>query len=261
MRSSTTVFFDNTGAESGITKAGVSSFKFQGASFSGGTVFVPSQSALLASGTQAYDVSSGTAEVDFSQPIGSLNFFYVHGFGFAAGTATAYAADGTTILGTVSSKAATTFGDPANFVTLGPFSQPIAKITFSGGVIDNFTFTTAANNQAYFVNLQAGQTAGSNDFGDQFIAGALEVEQLDADAHRVHGHVRLAAERERPEPLRLRGRLRCLPTPPSSAIRPASSTARWSSARTARPSRSSRPAASSRPTPTRSPSSAGRTPS
>src|SRR5262249_5271160 len=70
---------------------GTTLFTVQGATFSGGSVFAPSSSTLLASGTQAWNVSSGNAAVDFNRPIGSVTFFYVHGSGFAAGTATAYA--------------------------------------------------------------------------------------------------------------------------------------------------------------------------
>ncbi len=161
----TTVYFDGTGAEVGITTAGTTSFIFNGASFSGGAVFSPGQAALLASGTQAYNASSGNAAVSFLYPIASVSFFYVHGSGFAAGTATAYGADGS-VLGTVNSKAATTNNDPANFVTLGGFAQPIARVAFSAGVIDNFTFTTAANNQGYYVQVQAGQTIPNINFGD-----------------------------------------------------------------------------------------------
>jgi hypothetical protein len=160
----TTIYFDGTGGEAGITGAGISNFTYQGASFSGGTIFAPSSSALYASGTLAYNASSGSAEVDFSLPVSSVSFFYVHGSGFAAGTATAFGADGS-VLGTVGSKAATTNDDPNNFVTLGGFAQPIARITFSGAIIDNFTFTTAANNQAFLVRVLSGQTATAPSFG------------------------------------------------------------------------------------------------
>ena len=102
-----TIDFDGTGAESGITGAGVSSFTYQGASFSGGTIFAASQSALLASGALAYNATSGSAQVNFSLPISSVTFFYVSGDGFAAGTATAFGPDGTN-LGSVNSNTATT---------------------------------------------------------------------------------------------------------------------------------------------------------
>ena len=165
-----TIYFDGTGAETGITGAGITAFTFQGASFSGGAIFAPGTSALRASGNLAYNASSGNAEVDFSQPISSVSLFYVNGFGFAGGTATAYGADGS-VLGTVNSNAATTHDDPNNFVTLGGFAQPIARITFSGGVIDNFTFTTAANNQAYFVRVAGDQTVSRIAFGNHFQLG------------------------------------------------------------------------------------------
>ena len=175
----TIVYFDGTGAESGITGAGVSSFTYHGASFSGGTIFAPplGDSALLASGTLAYNASSVPSEVDFSQPVVAATFFYVHGFGYGGTTdvATAYAADGS-VVATVSSKAATTNGDAANFVTLTG-SKPITRITFVGGVVDNFTFSTV-NNTANSVVLTAGQTANNVNFGDQYVPGALEVKSL-----------------------------------------------------------------------------------
>ena len=192
----TTVFFDSTAA-------GTTSFSDGVASFSGGTVFAPpsGDSALLASGSQAYNASSNPAAVEFSQPVSSATFFYVHGFGFAAGTATAYGADGS-VLGSANSKTATTTDDPNNFVTLS-FAQPIARITFAGGVIDNFSFTTAANDQAYFVNLQAGQTALSTS-AITTSPGRTRSHEPESDPHGVHRHVQRALEHERPQSLRHR---------------------------------------------------------
>ena len=115
--------------------------------------------------------------MDFSTPVTSATFFYVNNSSFIGGMATAYSANSTTALGSVSSKLATTTGDPANFVTL-QFSQPIAKIRFSGGVVDNFSFTTSKTDQAYYVNLQAGQTASNTNFGDQYIPTALKTTSL-----------------------------------------------------------------------------------
>jgi hypothetical protein len=175
----TTIDFDGTGGEAGITGAGISSFTYHGASFSGGIIFAPPQgdSALLASGTLAYNASSNPATVTFSQPIVAATFFYVHGFGFGGSSdvATAYAADGS-VVATVSSKAATTNDDPANFVTLTG-SKTIVRITFVGGVVDNFTFSTI-NNTANSVVLSAGQTVNNVNFGDQFVPGAVEVQSL-----------------------------------------------------------------------------------
>ncbi len=53
-------------------------------------------------------------------------------------------------------------GDPANFVTITG-SKSIAKIVFTGGVIDNFTSVTSQTDQAYYVNLPAGQTVNIAD--------------------------------------------------------------------------------------------------
>ncbi|HXG10201.1 MAG TPA: cohesin domain-containing protein [Gemmataceae bacterium] len=172
----TTPLFDGTGDEAGITVPGASTFTFKGATFSGGSVFSPSQAALRASGLFAYNVSSGSAAIDFNRPIDLVRFFFVHGFGFGAGTATAFAWDGS-VLGSVNSNAATTNGDPANFVTLNPV-LPIARIQFSGGVIDNFTFTTQANDQAYYLRLLPGQTVGSVNFGNVSVPPTFVVSRL-----------------------------------------------------------------------------------
>src|SRR5262249_52849766 len=119
---------------------GTTLFTVQGATFSGGSVFAPSSSTLLASGTHAWNVSTGTASLDVNWPIRSVTFFYVHGPGFAAGTATASAVDGS-VLGTVNSPLATSFNDPNNYVTLS-FTQPVARLRFSAGIVDTFSFTT-----------------------------------------------------------------------------------------------------------------------
>ncbi len=174
---SATVYFSNSGSEAGITKPGATSFTVGIASFSGGAVFVPTSSALLASSTQAYNCTvNPLAEIDFSNPVNSVTFFYVHNTSYAAGTATAYAADGT-VVGTAASKAATTMGDPANFVTITG-SKSIAKILFTGGVVDDFTSVTSKTDQAYYVSLPAGQTINTSSFGDQYIPAALEVNSL-----------------------------------------------------------------------------------
>ena len=120
---------DVRGRDDGVVRhiaGGTSNFSVASASFSGGAVFAPSQSTLLASGSLAYNASQWQRPGRCSaSPISSVSFFYVSGFGFASGTATAFAADGST-LGSVNSNAATTNDDPANFVTLS-FAQPIAR--------------------------------------------------------------------------------------------------------------------------------------
>ena len=109
--------------------------------WSGGVVGTEGITPLYASGSFSYEILIGGGEVTFDTPIDSVDFFFVHGFGFAAGTATAFDSSDTEI-GSVDSNPASFFGDPANFVSLDPVA-PIARITFSGAVIDNFTFTAA----------------------------------------------------------------------------------------------------------------------
>ncbi|MCH7596123.1 MAG: hypothetical protein IID35_06140 [Planctomycetes bacterium] len=61
---------------------------------------------------------------------------------FAPGTATAFDSTDAPIA-SINSNLATVFGDPNNFVTLDP-RNPIVRIEFFGGVIDNFSFSEAA---------------------------------------------------------------------------------------------------------------------
>lgn len=136
----TTIFFDNSGPEFGITTPGTTTFSFAGSNWSGGVVATEFLPPLYASGLFSYEIGLGGGQVSFDTPIDSVNLFFVHGFGFGAGTATAFDASNNP-LGSVNSNAATFFGDPANFFTIDPLT-PIDHIDFSGAVIDNFTFTT-----------------------------------------------------------------------------------------------------------------------
>ena len=89
-----------------------------------------------------------------ASPSTSATFFYVHGSGYrrpAPPRPTTWTA---TCWASVSSKAATTKGDPANFVTLSVRLSRSRGSRSSAASIDNFTFNTAANNQAYFVHAR-----------------------------------------------------------------------------------------------------------
>jgi len=135
------ILFENSGDEQGITVPGATTFSIFGSNWSGGVVdteFVPP---LYASGSFSYEVVGGSAEVTFDEPIDNVEFFFVHGFGFSPGTATAFDADDNE-LDSVSSNQATSFNDPANFETIDSQSS-IARIAFTGGVIDDFSFTVA----------------------------------------------------------------------------------------------------------------------
>jgi hypothetical protein len=137
-----TLFFDNSGVERGITTSGATTFSVAGSNWSGGVVFTAAILPLYASGSFSYGISAAGGTVTFDGPVETVRFFYVHGFGRAAGTATALDGDNN-VVATADSRAATFFGDPSNFVTFAPAS-PIARIDFSGGVIDNFNFTLSA---------------------------------------------------------------------------------------------------------------------
>ncbi len=142
-----TIFFDNNGAESGITTPGTTSFTFMGSTWSGGIVATEGSPPLYASGAFSYEVQGGSALVTFDPPVSSVNFFYVHGNGFAPGTATARAANGA-IVDTGDSDQVTTFGDPDHFVDFTE-DLPIASIEFTGGVIDNFSYITTAGSTGF----------------------------------------------------------------------------------------------------------------
>ncbi len=134
-----TIFFDNNGIETGVTTPGATSFSFRGSNWSGGIVATEGSPPLYASGAWSYEVPTGPALVTFDNPVTDISFFYVHGNGFAAGTATAMAGNGA-VLGTVNSNIITSFGDQANFESFST-TEPIASIEFSAGVIDNFSFS------------------------------------------------------------------------------------------------------------------------
>ena len=131
--------FDNGGAESGITRRGANEFAFMGSNWSGGIVDTEAITPLYASGSFSYELGPGGGGVTFDTAVDSVEFFFVHGFGFAGGTATAFNADGNSIASGTSNRA-TFFGDRNNFLSLDP-EEPIVRIGFTGGVIDNFSFT------------------------------------------------------------------------------------------------------------------------
>ncbi len=135
-----TIFFDGEGDEIGITDPGTTDFSYQGSNWTGGIVDSQGILPLYASGFFSYHIDLNGGEVTFDEPLDSVEFFYVHGFGFAEGTATAFDADDN-VIGEVDSNEATFFADPRNFETMDP-DEGIARIEFSGAIIDNFTFTT-----------------------------------------------------------------------------------------------------------------------
>ncbi len=137
-----TVRFDNSGAEAGVTEQGTREFDFMGSTWRGGVVRTVRIPALYASGDFSYEIDTAAGSVDFAEPVDSVRFFFVHGFGFAPGAALAIDASGDTIA-SADSRQATQFGDPQNFVSMDTGS-PFVRVTFSGGVVDSFTFTVAA---------------------------------------------------------------------------------------------------------------------
>ncbi len=156
-RGQVTIFFDNGGAESGITTPGTMGFSFMGSNWTGGVVGTEGIFELYASGRFSYEILPGGGAVTFDNPVASVRFFYVHGFRFAAGTATAFDAENN-VVASASSRQATSFGDPSNFITFDSAS-PIARIEFSAAVIDNFAFTAALAPTATATPTQPAATA------------------------------------------------------------------------------------------------------
>ena len=113
----TTLFFDGSGAENGVTERGTRSFSFMGSNWSGGVVETEGILALYASGSFSYEIEAGGGSVTFDPPVGSVRFFYVHGFGFAPGVASAFDASDISV-GMADSRQATFFGDSHNSVSI-----------------------------------------------------------------------------------------------------------------------------------------------
>lgn len=130
--------FDDGPNERGITPAGTTDFSHQGSTWSGGEVVQGISTVMGSFDNGIYLVNNGIAEVVFDNPVNAVSFYFVHGLGVAAGTATAFDDNGST-LGSVDSGLATTFADPGNFKTLD-FANPIKRITFSNGIVDSFDF-------------------------------------------------------------------------------------------------------------------------
>ncbi|TVQ38315.1 MAG: hypothetical protein EA370_05970 [Wenzhouxiangella sp.] len=89
------------------------------------------------SGDQALVVTGPAATVEFAAPVMNARFFFVHGGDVAQGTAVAYDAE-RRVLDMVRSRPASHYGDSRNFVRFNT-KQPIAAVTFTGGVVDSFT--------------------------------------------------------------------------------------------------------------------------
>jgi len=133
-----TIEFENSGVERGITVPGAREFDVLGSSWSGGVVGTARIPPLYASGAFSYEIVDAAGSAAFEPAAMRIRFFFVHGFGFPSGTATAFARD-ESVVGTVASRQATSFGAPANFVEFAA-AEPIGRVEFSGGVIDSVTF-------------------------------------------------------------------------------------------------------------------------
>lgn len=139
-QSTTTLEFEASGLEAGITTPGASAFTAGGSDWSGGVVqtqFVPP---LYSSGGRSYMLTLGSdGEVHFHDSIDRVRLFFVHGFGVPSGQARFFDAAGNQV-GVRNSKQATIFGDPANFVTIQ--TSGIVRVEFTGGAVDSFEYRT-----------------------------------------------------------------------------------------------------------------------
>jgi len=150
LATSVTIFFSDHGLEAGITTLGTTDFSFMGSNWTGGVIIGPAFDPSLEGGilSARYGVSRiahppGEGVVTFDEPVDSVVFSFFAGFAETPnGTATAFDADGNP-LGSVDAANLTEFRDPFDpirFVQLDP-DTPIARIEFTGGFIDDFTFT------------------------------------------------------------------------------------------------------------------------
>ncbi len=136
------------GSPGGATNAAVGDtmFSIGDVSFTGGEVINLGIPNFYASGPAAYSFSTSNAsalgQLTLSTPALSVGFFFINP-GVPTFAAEAFGVSGQSI-GTVSSNNRTFFADPNNFVTFtGLTNDPIARITVSGGVIDNVTTNPA----------------------------------------------------------------------------------------------------------------------
>lgn len=90
----TTITFEGTGEENGVTENGTTAFSFKGSNWSGGAVRTLGIPPLYSSGIFSYIVGSTGAQVLFDQPMTAVGFFYASGSGVPAGTARAFDSGG-----------------------------------------------------------------------------------------------------------------------------------------------------------------------
>ncbi|TVQ27759.1 MAG: hypothetical protein EA370_17615, partial [Wenzhouxiangella sp.] len=103
--------------------------------WTGGTVTTVERQ-FRSTGDKAMVITGSAATAEFAAPIMNARFFFVHGGDFGQGTAVAYDSEGR-VLDMVRSRPASHYGDSRNFVNFNT-KQPIAKVTFTGGVVDSF---------------------------------------------------------------------------------------------------------------------------
>ncbi len=149
---SVTIFFNNTGPEAAITTPGQTVFSFMGSNWTGGVIGSPAgadpdefpDGILSASyGVSRIRYPPGLGTVSFDEPVDSVVFSFFAGSAETPnGTATAFDADGNFLasVDAVEVNILSSFFDPIRFVQLDP-ETPIARIEFTGGFIDDFTFT------------------------------------------------------------------------------------------------------------------------
>lgn len=126
--------------------AGARSFGYAGSTWDGGRIETEGAPGLFASGAFFYAPQPDGAQVRFASPVGEMRFYYVHGFGVAPGTATAFDADGT-VLATATSSPAGVKGAASGFTGFEGV-EGIARVSFSGGAIDSVSWATSESTAA-----------------------------------------------------------------------------------------------------------------
>ena len=141
----TTLLFENTGIEEGLTVEGATKFMVDCSKWYGGRVRgIPGESNLLASGEHAYIIESTCGgAVKFYQPVDSVNFYYAYGGKCVpSGTCRVYDAwSGGNLIGEYSAVKTNKFNDDKAWINIELPGQ-IRRIEWDEGSIDNFSYTT-----------------------------------------------------------------------------------------------------------------------
>ncbi len=146
---STTILFDNSGEENGVTAPGTTTFSHLGSNWAGGTVTTTTTAPLPSQVPGAYVFGAGGGEILFDVPITSARFFFIHQTGQGPFTARAFDASNNEVA-MVSSNLLSNPVNTGNFEMLT--GAAITRIQFTGGHVDNFFFQAQAIQPGFQIN-------------------------------------------------------------------------------------------------------------